>query len=173
MATSTSKGQTKSTSTTEKPTAAKPPAKSGVESARERALQTAETAVDVPVGAALTVYERATEAVEPLVTQEKRDAEMKRVRAQIRREINKIERRGGTARRRALQNAKRTRNRVEREFKQQRQSLESTVRENRERAETELKRVERELSKTRSETEQRVRKLVNRGQDSSETKIAA
>jgi hypothetical protein len=171
MATSTSKGQ--STSTSEKPKAAKPPAKSSVESARERALQTAETAVDVPVGAALTVYERATEAVEPLATQEKRDAEVKRVRAQIRREINKIERRGGTARRRALQSAKRTRNRVERELKQQRQSLESTVHENRERAETELKRVERELSKTRSEAEQRVRKLVNRSQDSSETEVAA
>jgi prefoldin subunit 5 len=171
----TTKTQSKSKDTTEKATAAKPVEKTGIESARERALQTAETAVDVPVGAALTVYERAAEAIEPLGTQSKREAELERMRGQIRREFNKIERRGGTARRRALQSAKRTRNRVEREVKQQRRSLETTVRENRERAETELKRVERELSNTRADAEQRVRKLVNRAQgtSSTETEVAA
>jgi hypothetical protein len=170
MATATkSKGQTKTTA--KKTTAAaKPAPKTNAEIARERALQTAETAVDIPVGAALTMYERATEAVEPFGTQSKREAELKRVRTQLRRELNKVERRGGTARRRAVQRAKRTRNRFEREVKQQRRSIETTVRRNRRRAETELKRFEKELSKTRNDAERRVRELVDRDQG---TKAAA
>jgi len=95
-----SKGQTKTTAK-KATTAAKPAPKTNAEIARERALQTAETAVDIPVGAALTVYERASEAVEPFGTASKREAELKRVRTQLRRELNKVERRGGTARRRA------------------------------------------------------------------------
>lgn len=170
MATATkSKGQTKATA---KKNAAKPAPKTNAEIARERALQTAETAVDIPVGAALTMYERATEAVEPFGTQSKREAELKRVRTQLRRELNKVERRGGTARRRAIQRAKRTRNRLEREVKQQRRSIETTVRRNRRRAATELKRFEKELSKTRDDAEKRVRELVDRGQGEG-TKAAA
>lgn len=181
MATATkSKGQTKTTAkktttaktSTAATTAAKPAPKTSAEIARERALQTAETAVDIPVGAALTAYERATEAVEPFGTPSKREAEMKRVRTQFRRELNKVERRGGTARRRAVQRAKRTRNRLEREVKQQRRSLETTVRQNRRKAETELKRFEKELNKTRDDAEQRVRDLVDRVQGES-TKAAA
>ena len=47
------------------------------------------------------------------------------MRNQLRRELNKVERRGGTARRRALQQAKRTRTRVEREVKQRRRTAET------------------------------------------------
>ena len=53
-------------------------------------------------------------------TPHKRETEIRRVRNQLRRELNKVERRGGTARREAVQQAKRTRTRVEREVKQRR-----------------------------------------------------
>lgn len=162
MATTT---KSKTQTTAKKPAAAKPAPKTNAELVRERAIQTAETAVDVPVGAALTVYERATEAVEPFGTPSKREAEMKRVRTQLRRELNKVERRGGTARRRALQRAKRTRNRLEREVRQQQRGLETTVRRNR-------RKVETELTKTRGDAEQRVRELVDRVQGES-TEVAA
>jgi len=168
----TKKTTTKKTTTAKKTTASTPAPKTSVEVARERAIQTAETAVDVPVGAALTIYERATEAVEPFGTPAKREAELKRVRTQLRREINKVERRGGTARRRALQRAKRTRNRLEREVKQQRRSLESSVKQNRKKAESELKKAETQLKTNRTEAEKRVREIVERVQGGS-TKAAA
>ena len=91
---------TRSTTTT-----TKAEAKGGVAVARERLVQATETAVDVPVGAALTVVERVNDAVEPFGTPSRREAELKRFRTQLRRELNKVERRGGTARRRALQRA--------------------------------------------------------------------
>ncbi|MEJ7875579.1 MAG: hypothetical protein WKF62_02890, partial [Solirubrobacterales bacterium] len=59
--------------------------------------QTAERAVDVPVGAALAVAEQ----VKPLTDTASREREMKRLRTQVTREINKLERRGGQARRKA------------------------------------------------------------------------
>ena len=182
MATSTTatKKTTPKKTTAKKTTAtstakAAPAPKTQAEIARERALQTAETAVDIPVGAALTFYERATAAVEPLATPSKREAELKRVRTQLRREINKVERRGGTARRRALQRAKRSRNRLEREVKQQRRSLETTVKENRKKAESELKKAESQLKTNRDEAEKRVRELVERVQSNGKatTKTAA
>lgn len=160
------------TQTTKKTTAAKPAPKTNAELVRERAIQTAEVAVDVPVGAALTVYERATEAVEPFGTPSKREAELKRVRTQLRRELNKVERRGGTARRRALQRAKRSRSRLEREVKQQQRGLETTVRRNRKKVQTELKRFEKDLTTTRNDAEKRVRELVQRVQGE-DTKAAA
>ncbi|MGB3098944.1 MAG: hypothetical protein WBB30_06585 [Solirubrobacterales bacterium] len=169
MATTT---KSKTQTTAKKPAAAKPAPKTNAELVRERAIQTAETAVDVPVGAALTVYERATEVVEPFGTPSKREAEMKRVRTQLRRELNKVERRGGTARRRALQRAKRTRNRLEREVRQQQRGLETTVRRNRRKVETELKKFEKDLTKTRGDAEKRVRELVDRAQGES-TEVAA
>jgi prefoldin subunit 5 len=148
---------TRSTTTT-----TKAEAKSGVAVARERLVQATETAVDVPVGAALTVVERVNDAVEPFGTPSKREAELKRFRTQLRRELNKVERRGGTARRRALQRAKRTRNRLEREVKQQRRGLETSVRQNRRKAETQLKQAEKQLKANRTEAEKTVRGLVDR-----------
>ena len=167
MATTTAKKTAPKKTTAKKPagtTKAAPAPKTQAEIARERAIQTVETAVDVPVGAALTLVERASAAVEPLSTPSKREAEIKRVRTQLRRELNKVERRGGTARRRALQRAKRSRNRLEREVKQQRRSLETTVKQNRKKAESELKKAEAQLKTNRTEAEKRVRELVERVQ---------
>ena len=104
--------------------------------------RTGERAVDVPVGAALTVADRVNETVEPWTKQETRESELKAVRQRVERELNKIERRGGTARRKATQRAKQNRNRFERELKARRVKAETTLKENRQRAEESLTRAQ-------------------------------
>ncbi|MBA2523885.1 MAG: hypothetical protein H0V25_11240 [Solirubrobacterales bacterium] len=116
-------------------------AKGGVNAAAEYVRQAAETALDVPVGAALTAVERVSDVNVRLNTAHKREVEIRRVRNQLRRELNKVERRGGTARRRALQQAKQTRNRVEREVRQRRKATETTLRRNRTEAEKRVREV--------------------------------
>ncbi len=111
----------------------------GIDSAVAYVRQTAERAVDVPVGAALTVAENVTETVKPWTDPTGRDKELKQLRTQVTREFNKLERRGGQARRKATTRARTTRNRVERELKQRRNRVERTVRQNRTKAERELK----------------------------------
>jgi hypothetical protein len=97
--------------------------------------QTAERAVDVPVGAALTV----AETVKPWTETAGRERELKQFRTQVTRELNKLERRGGQARRKATTRVRSTRNRVERELKQRRNRVEKAVKQNRTKAERELK----------------------------------
>jgi len=90
----------------------------GVTKARHGAVsivrQSAERAVDLPVGAALTLRDRVEGALEPWTTDTARERELKSLRTQVTRELNKFERRGGQARRKATQRARSTRNRVER-----------------------------------------------------------
>lgn len=140
---STAKTQTKTgasrTTTEARKTAGQ--AKGGVNAAAEYVRQAVETAVDVPVGAALTTVERVTDINVRFNTAHKRETELRRVRNQFRRELNKVERRGGTARRRALQSAKRTRNRVEREVKLRRRTAETTLKRNRTEAEKRVREV--------------------------------
>lgn len=135
---STAKTETKRTATSAKTDAQRTAtearktagqAKGGVNVAAVYVRQAAETAVDVPVGAALTAKDRVSDINVRFNTAHKRETEVRRVRSQLRRELNKVERRGGTARRRALQQAKRTRNRVEREVKRNRTEAEKRVRE--------------------------------------------
>jgi hypothetical protein len=104
--------------------------------------QTAERAVDLPVGAALTVRERINEAVEPWTKSETRSQELKGLRTQVTRELNRFERRGGQARRKATQRARRTRSRVEREVIQRRRAIEKGVRQNRSKVERRLKKAQ-------------------------------
>ncbi len=104
--------------------------------------QTGERAVDVPVGAAIVTAERVNGLVEPWTSAEKVRKELESLRARVEREINKFERRGTAARRKALTRVRRTRNQLERELKQRRSSLESTVRENRARFEEQLKKAQ-------------------------------
>ena len=101
--------------------------------------QSAERAVDVPVGAALTARDRVNEVVEPWTNPETRDRELKSFRSQVTRELNRFERRGGQARRTATQNVRTTRNRVERELKTRRREVTRTVKENRAKAEERLR----------------------------------
>lgn len=91
----------------------------GVTKARNGAVaivrQGAERAVDVPVGAALTVRDRVADVVEPWTSESGREKELKSLRTQVTRELNRFERRGGQARRKATQRVRSTRTRVERE----------------------------------------------------------
>jgi len=120
--------------------------KEGVTKARKGAVaiakQTAERAVDLPVGAALTARDRVTETVESLSTTAKREKELKSIRTQVTRELNRFERRGGQARRKATQRVRTTRNRVEREAKTRRREVEKTVKQNRTKAESQLKKAQ-------------------------------
>jgi hypothetical protein len=93
--------------------------------------QGAERAVDVPVGAALLARDRVTDVVEPWTNNTGREKELKSHRTQVNRELNKFERRGGQARRKATQRVRSTRNRIERELKSRRRNAERTVKQNR------------------------------------------
>ena len=124
--------------------------KEGVTKARKGvvaiAKQTAERAVDVPVGVALVARDRVVETVDSLSTTAKREKELKSIRTQVTREFNKYERRGGQARRKATQRVRTTRNRVERETKARRRDVEKTVKQNRKQAETQLKKAQNVVS---------------------------
>jgi len=104
-----------------------------------RASDRAVTAVDLQVGAALTAADRVRELVKPWRQRQTAERELKSLRHQVTREVNKAERRGGTARRRFTQRARRTRNRVERQVSQQRRSVETAVERNRRKAEQQLR----------------------------------
>ena len=74
--------------------------------------QTGERAVDVPVGAVLTARERVSGAVQPWTRSESRSKELKGLRTQVKTELDRFERRGGQARRRATDRVAETRGRV-------------------------------------------------------------
>jgi hypothetical protein len=128
------------------------------------ARRNTERAVDLPVGAALTSAERINEMVEPWTRQSSRERELRGLRQQVRRELGKFERRGGTARRRATRTARQTRTRVERVLKRRRRSIETTVKRNRAKAEKTVKenraRAEDGLKRAQSTVEERVSTLV-------------
>jgi hypothetical protein len=136
-ANTTATKKTSQTSNRNTGTAAKD--ESGIDTAVSYVRQTAERAVDVPVGAALAVAENVSESVRPWTEQTGREKELKQLRTQVTRELNKLERRGGQARRKATTRARTTRNRIERDLKQRRNRVERTVKQNRTKAERELK----------------------------------
>ncbi|MGH2989819.1 MAG: hypothetical protein ACRDMA_08125 [Solirubrobacterales bacterium] len=88
-----------------------------------------ESAVDVPVGTALTVKDRVDELMRPWRSIDSATTEVKSLRKRFDRELSKVERRGGTARRKLTRRANRTRNRVERDVSQRRRRAEDRVRE--------------------------------------------
>lgn len=103
----------------------------------------AETAVDIPVGAVLTVTDRVTDLVEPFTGRGAAEKQLKSYRTELRRRVKRTERRGATARRRATSQARKTRNRVEREARKRQRTVETT------------------LKRNRNELEDRVRKAVD------------
>lgn len=103
----------------------------------------AETAVDLPVGAVLTVTDRVTDLIEPFTGRTAAEKQLKSYRTELRRRVKRTERRGATARRRATSEARKTRNRVEREARKRQRTVETT------------------LKRNRNELEQRVRKAVD------------
>ncbi|HET7590760.1 MAG TPA: hypothetical protein VFK14_11335 [Solirubrobacterales bacterium] len=110
-----------------------------------------ETAVDFPVGAVLTVSDRISDLVEPWTDRSKAERQIKSYRSNLRKSLKRTERRGSTARRRAITEARKTRNQVEREARRRQRTVETT------------------LKRNRNEVEQRVRRAIeaptNRAQD--------
>jgi len=132
----------------------------GIETAVAYVRQSAERAVDVPVGAALTVAENVGETVRPWTEAEAREKELRQLRTQVTRELNKLERRGGQARRKATTRVRGTRGRIERELKQRRNRLERTVKQNRTKAERELKARRTQVEKTVKDVQSAVTERV-------------
>jgi phage-related protein len=87
-----------------------------------------ETAVDVPVGAVLAVSDRVGELVEPWTDRSKAERQIKNYRSNLRKSLKRTERRGSTARRKAITEARKTRNQVEREARNRRNEVEQRVR---------------------------------------------
>ena len=144
---STTTGTGRSTAGTRTETAQ---VREGVTKARNGATaivrQGAERAVDLPVGAALTVRDRVIDVVEPWTTESGREKELKSIRTQVTREFNRFERRGGQARRKATQRVRSTRTRVQREVKSTRRDVEKTVRQNRTKAEQQFRKAQKVVS---------------------------
>ena len=101
-----------------------------------------ETAVDFPVGAVLAVSDRVTDLVEPWTDRSKAERQIKSYRSSLRKSLKRTERRGATARRKAITEARKTRNQVEREARKRQRDVETTIKRN------------------RNEVEQRVRKAI-------------
>lgn len=106
-----------------------------------------EAAVDFPVGAVLTVGDRVSELVEPWTDRSKAERQIKNYRSSLRKSLKRTERRGTTARRKAISEARKARNQVEREARNRRREVETTIRRN------------------RNEVEQRVRKAIQEQAD--------
>jgi hypothetical protein len=102
-----------------------------------------EAAVDVPVGAVLSVSDRVSDLVEPWTDRSKAQRQIKGYRSSLRKSLKRTERRGTTARRKALTEARKTRKELEREARSRRRNVETTIKRN------------------RSEVEQRVRQAIN------------
>jgi hypothetical protein len=148
---STSSTRTKpKTATTSTPRSDTSQVREGVTKARHGAvsivLQSAERAVDVPVGYALIVRDRVEDVIEPWTTSTARERELKSLRTQVTRELNKAERRGGQARRKATTQIRSTRTKVEREVKARRREVEKAVKENRTKAEAQLKKAQKSVT---------------------------
>ncbi|HEY0390901.1 MAG TPA: hypothetical protein VGC63_04245 [Solirubrobacterales bacterium] len=112
-------------------------------SEKNQARTVVETAVDIPVGAVLTVTDRVADLVEPFTARSGAEKQLKSYRAELRRRVKRTERRGATARRKATSEARKTRTRVEREARKHQRTVETTVKRN------------------RNELEQRVRKAID------------
>jgi hypothetical protein len=118
-------------------------AKSTTTTEKRQTRSVAETAVDLPVGAVLSVTDRVSELVEPFTGRAAAEKQLKSYRTELRRRVKRTERRGTTARKRATTEARKTRNRVEREARKRQRTVETT------------------LKRNRNELEQRVRQAVD------------
>jgi hypothetical protein len=96
--------------------------------APNQARTVAETAVDLPVGAVLTVTDRVTELVEPFTGRSGAEKQLKSYRTELRRRVKRTERRGTTARKRATSEARKRQRTVETTLKRNREELEQRVR---------------------------------------------
>ena len=129
-----------------------------------QAQKAVETAVDVPVGAALRVADRVGELVEPWTDRETAERQLRSYRTQLTRTLKRAERRGASARRKTITRARRTRTRlerevrrVEREARRSQRRVETAVRRNRRQVETALRRNRRQVETQLRKAEKRAR----------------
>jgi hypothetical protein len=98
----------------------------------DRAQEYAERAVLIPVGAVLTVRDKAFATLEELATsladREKAEKELIATRKRLEADLKRFERRGRTERARVERRVKNTRTRVERELRQRRTRVERELR---------------------------------------------
>jgi hypothetical protein len=121
--------------------AAKRPAATNTAVAEKNQVQSvAEAAVDLPVGAVLSVTDRLSDLVEPWSGRNAAEKQIKAYRTQLRRSLKRTEHRGTTARRRATTEARKTRNRVEREARRRQRTVETTLKRNRDEVERRVRR---------------------------------
>jgi hypothetical protein len=81
--------------------------------AKASAKRATTPALDLPVGAVLTVTDRVGELVEPFSGRKAAEKQLKAYRTQLRREVKRAERRGATARKQATSALKRNRDELE------------------------------------------------------------
>lgn len=86
-----------------------------------------ESAVDLPVGAVLSVSDKLGDIVEPWTSRTKAEKELRSYRRQIEKATKRTERRGTTARKRATSEARKTRRRVEREARKHQKAVTETA----------------------------------------------
>jgi hypothetical protein len=121
----------------------------------------AERAALIPVGAVLTARDAVAEAVKPYtVSRESAERELERVGKRVQVNLRKFERRGTTARNRAVREVKRTRTRFERELRQRRTSAVRTVKQNRRQFERQVKTARRDVQGQAESIVQRVSSLA-------------
>jgi hypothetical protein len=102
----------------------------------------AERALLIPVGAALEARDAVIDVTKPYVDgRESAEKEFKGLQKRVGTSLRKFERRGSTARNRAVREVKRTRTRVERELRQRRNKAVRTVKRNGRGVEKQVKRV--------------------------------
>ncbi len=120
--------------------AAKRPAAKATATEKNQVQSVAETVVDLPVGAVLSVTDRLSDLVEPWSGRNSAEKQITAYRTQLRRSLKRAERRGTSARRRATTEARKTRNRVEREARRRQRSVETTLKRNRDEVEQRVRR---------------------------------
>ena len=123
--------------------------------------ETAEKAVLIPVGAALTAVDAVGELVETYSDRTKAERELKR-------NVRKFERRGATARTKAEREVKRTRTRVERELRQRRARAERAVKRNR----TQVKRQAKDVQAVAEQVQAGAANVVQTGVTAAEKALA-
>lgn len=106
----------------------------------------AERVVLIPVGAALTARDAVVDVVSPYTeSRESATKELNKLQGKLETSLKQYERRGATARNRAVREVKRTRTRVERELRHRRTTAVKTVQRNRKDLETQVKATRREV----------------------------
>ena len=128
---------------------AKSGAKQAANAEKHQTQSVAAVAVDIPVGAVLTLTDRVSELVEPFTGRDTAERKISAYRAELRRSLKRTERRGATARRKAATEARKTRTRVEREARRRQRKVETTLKRNRSEVEERVRKVTDQLASLR------------------------